>query len=398
VVIISMLQAKEKNNEFIKIRNNTEELLLTCARKNPDGSRKQKAAELIKEGIDWDLFCVSAMKAQAAVLIYNTLKGLAHYERIPGMIFDRLRSAYLYILPKAARQHMGSLDVLKIFYENDIPAIPLKGAVSSKRIYRDIESRGASADIDILIKWKDRERAHKALTGKGYSFSPPDEIGKWLWQETCSGPGPYIIDIIYDIWRRGINSEAIAGLWDGAGKTSDNGVVYYEFREEEFLIYMAQYLVTADNGYKCLKHVCDINEFLNLHSDKLNWDGIIDKAEKWRLKASLYTAIYLAKSLFNGRVPVSALNAVRPPFFKRILIKTFFNRKVMFRENIRRKIMDRFLRDIFFELIEARSMKEYASILNRVFFPPKEIMGNRNYISRIFQGFLKTFHMIRPAI
>ena len=65
----------------------------------------------------------------------------------------------------------------------------------------------------------------------------------------------------------------------------------------------------------------------------------------------------------------------------------------MLKENFRRRLMDKFLRDVFFEIIEAGSLEEYAAVFRRVFFPPKEIMGNRTYVPRFFKGFLRLLHI-----
>ena len=378
---------------------NTEELILVSARKDLNDKLIKKAERLIREGVDWERFCYLAIKSQAGVLVYNSLKVIALINCIPQDVFDKLRTAYSCVILSAAGQHKKATDLLKLLAIKDIAAIPLKGTFLSKRIYGDIESRGASVDIDIFIRWKDRSAAHTVLIENGYLFRPAEEFESWLWQENYIGPGHQIIDVIYDIWLRGFRREAVAGLWNGTIRTADSdGFTYSEFGDEELIIHMFQGLVTSDNGYKCLRYICDINEFLERHSRSLNWESVINKAKKWRLRGSVYTAISLAGDLFNSNVPSSVINDIRPSFFKRVFIKAFFNRKVMLRENFRRRLMDSFLSYIFFELIEAASFSEYRAIIKRVFFPPPEVLGIKDgdprplrlrYSTRILKGMFK---------
>ncbi|MCX5680008.1 MAG: nucleotidyltransferase family protein [Candidatus Omnitrophica bacterium] len=314
-----------------------------------------------------------------------------------------MKEAYFYSLGSAHCQHRESQDLLKLLSEKDIAVIPLKGTFLSKRIYGCIESRGTNIDVDIFIKWNDREKLHNVLTENGYVFSPSEETKDWLWQENCTSPGSQLIDVLYDIWLRGTCKEAIAGLWAGARRVTDgDGLKYYRFGQEELLIYMSQCLVTSDDGYKCLKYICDVNEFLNLHSRELDWESVIEKVKKWHLRRSLYTALSLAGNLYDNDLPPSVMNSTKPGLFKRIFIKTFFNRKVILKENFRRRFMDKFLSYTFFELIEASSAAEYWRVVKRTLLPPKEVMlSNKNYSSkplyaeyalRLFRSFSRLFY------
>lgn len=394
---------KKRRDPFLY---NAEELLLILAKKELKQKNIDEAIGIIREGLYWTRFYELTIKQGVAILIYNSLGKVGKDIQIPEFVKDKLREVYFSMLGSAARQHQESANLLKLLFRENIIVVPLKGTFLSRRIYGYIESRGASVDIDIFVKWDDREKLHKVLAENGYIFSPPGEIEEWLWQENCVSPKSQNIDILYDLRLRGTYKEAIVGLWDGVRRvTEGNGLEYYEFEQEEMLIYMSQCLITSDNGYKCLKYACDINEFLNLHSRDLDWDSVISKAKKWRLRSSLYTAVSLVNNLFNNNVPLSVINSTKPGFFKRIFIKAFFNRKVMLKENFRRRLMDKFLSYVFFELIEAGCAKEYWLVIKRVLFPPKEILlSNKSYslkpvfvgyTLRLFRGIFNLFSIMK---
>ena len=138
---------------------NTEELLLICARGDLNERLKRKAEDLIKESVRWERFTESAMGGGVTILVYNALKAIAPYARIPQFVFDRLRSGYLFIASKVHSQHKELMELLKLFTKKDIVVLPLKGTLLSERFYGDIAVRGLSVDFDLLIEEKSKERA-----------------------------------------------------------------------------------------------------------------------------------------------------------------------------------------------------------------------------------------------
>lgn len=385
-----LAKVKNRLKKGNPILYNAEELLLICARKDLNEELKNKAIDLIKEGVHWERFTESAMRGGVTVFIYYALRQIAPYARIPQFVLDRLRSGYSFIVPKGTCQHKELMEILKLFTKEGIPVLPLKGTLLSKRLYGDIAARSLQVDIDLLIKEKDKEKVAALLEGIGYSFNPGSEVRSRQWQYNFFKPKAVIIDLHWDITMMGRSYERIEGLWRGVRLVEEDGIGYYEFKEEELLLYLSAHLVNS-GCFGQLRYVCDINELLNRYKDALDWGSIIKKAKSWRLSSSLYTALKLSKDVFNSGVPLRGIKKLKPNILTLILIKIFANKKVILRNGIRRRFINGFLSYIFFELIEARSLKDYLAIFKRVFFPPKEAIGNRSYILRIFKGSLKLF-------
>jgi signal peptidase I len=367
---------------------NTEELLFICARKDLNERFRKKAIELIKEGLDWKWFCEYTVRGGVVVLVYNALQAIAPYVLIPQFVLDRLKSNYIFIVSKNICQYKELIGLLKLFAQKNISLVPLKGLPLSKRLYGDIVAHGLAIDFDFLIEEKNKEPARILLEEAGYSLSPDNEISQWRWQYLFWKPKAVMIDLHWDITIMGRSDERIKGLWKSTSLVEEDGIRYYEFKEEELLLYLSTHLASS-SCFRNLRRVCDINELLYRYKDTLDWEGIIGKAKSWRLANSLYATLKLSKVLFNSDIPLRVLERLRPNFLTLLLIKIFVNKKVILRNGIRKRLIGSFLSYIFFELIEAQSPKEYFSIFKRVFFPPKEVRGNRSCISRIFKGLLK---------
>jgi hypothetical protein len=379
--------------------SNTEKLLLICARKDLGEELKKKAQDLIKEGIDWERFSEFTMRGGVTILVYNALMTIASRGRISQRALDRLRSAYLFIMSKVNFQYKESIEILRLFAKNDIPVIPLKGTLLSKQLYSDITARGLSVDFDLLIEEKNRARTISLLQELGYSFNPDDEIKQWQWKHVFLKSKAMAVDLRWDITMMGRSKERIEGLWKGTRRVfADEDVSYYEFKEEELLLYLSIHLVHSDS-FMQLRYVCDINELLCKYEGLLNWNSIVKMAKRWKVSNSLYAALQLSKNLFGSDIPLKVLQKLKPGFLKLILIKTFAHKKVILRDCLRKRLMNIFLGYIFFELIEARSLSEYIAIAKMVLFPPKEVLLDAKndgpkplfikYPIRLFKGVFK---------
>jgi len=381
-------------NRFKKgdpISYNTDEFILICACNNLNEELKKKAVTLIEEGIDWEGFVTSAMRGGVTVLVYNALKIITTRAHIPQLALDRLKIGYLYIVSKTASQYIETIELLKLFAAEKIPVIPLKGPFLSKMVYKDIAARSVSIDIDLLIEEKNKERAWALLEKSGYFTCPISEVSRRESQHVFSKPNAMMINIHWDITMAVRSKERIEGLWKGVRSAEEGGASYYEFREEELLLYLCSHMVNSD-ALRHLRYVCDINGLICRYGRNISWDRLIEKAKEWKLSSSLYTALIMSKKLLDCPIPNEIFKKSRPIFTKRIFIGLFTSKKFILRDGMRKRFMDTFLSVVFFEVIEARSLKEYAAIFNRVFFPPKEILKDRSYVSRIFSGLLKFFH------
>ncbi|MBN3038780.1 MAG: nucleotidyltransferase family protein [Candidatus Omnitrophica bacterium] len=374
---------------------NTEQLLLLSIKK--DFTEKEKAIEIIKEGVRWQRLLDMAINGQVAVLLYRFLSRIYRDVHVPRFVLDRLRSAYFSIISNATLQQEQLKVILRLLAAHDIRAIPLKGIFLSRRLYGDTASRGVSVDFDLLIDEKNKFKASVFLEAVGYSRDLHREIPRWSWQYTLTKPGETMVDLQWDITMMLRTQARIAWLWRSARFVSDEtNVPYYEFSEEELLLYLCAHMANS-NTLGQLRYICDIERLLGKYAGIISWPSVIDKAKKWRLVSSLYMAIRLEKNLLDSPTAAKVLGMIKMPFAKKILINAFCNKKVFMRRGLRKRFMYAFLRYIFFELIEARSLGEHARIFVRVFFPPKEVLAGRNYFLRIILGPWKLVKKIRAG-
>lgn len=385
IVEWKLLFSKVKNR--LKTGNpilyNTDSLILICSQKRLSEESKDEAKELIRKGINWQYFCEEVMKNGVTVLVYDSLSRLKPNSYIPGFLFDKLRAGYLYIVSKTVFQHKELIGLLGFFGEKQIPVIPLKGVLLSERLYRDIASRGLSADLDLMIKEEDREKAKITLEEAGYTLNLCADRQR-QWQYNFTKRGSTIIDLQGDITANLNAKDRKDDLFKAVRLVERGGFKYYELKEEELLLFLSVHLVSS-SCFRELRYICDINELLRNYKDTLDWESIIEKAKLRKISSSAYAALRLSREFFNSDVPLNVLSRLKPQIPSLLLLKIFANKKVFFRNCLRKRLIDNCLCYIFFELIEAQSLKEYITFFKGALLPPKEEIGNRSYILRFFK-------------
>jgi hypothetical protein len=317
---------------------------------------------------------------------------------ISEQVIDKLRAISNFIILKSVFQERELVKILELFTAQDIPVIPLKGIALAKRLYGDIAARGLSGDFDFLIKEIDKGKVFSLLKNINYKLMVDMEVERYKCQYLFAKFDETVIDLHLDITLTSRSPERITGFWQGARMVTDGRVNYYEFKEEELLLYLCTHLVCSDccRSLRCLS---DISQLLYNHHLVINWDSIIKKAKQWRLSSSLYVALSMCRKLFNSPILNEILNKIKPPLVKRAFIGIFTNKKFILQNCKRKEIMSSYLGFVFFELVEAKTFFEYFSIIfRRILFPPKDVLlSNKNYKLRpVFVGY--TLRLFRGLV
>jgi hypothetical protein len=124
-------------------------LVLSCLRVKPTEKEVQQIDELSRTQIDWPNFLRWVDRHRVAPLVYQNLRRYGG-SRVQDSAMSALRSRF----ESNARRGLGNtvevVGLSKLFQENGVASIPLKGSVLALQIYGDLALRHAG-DIDILV-------------------------------------------------------------------------------------------------------------------------------------------------------------------------------------------------------------------------------------------------------
>lgn len=145
------------------------ELLLCCARTQPSPEIGQQIQTLAQQSLDWSYLLQTAARHKVLPLLYQNLKTLCP-EAVPKPVLSELRNFFHTNAAHNLFLAQERLKILKLFQDNDIPAIPFKGPVLAASVYGNLALR-QFGDLDILVNPKDTIKARELLITQDYKLN-----------------------------------------------------------------------------------------------------------------------------------------------------------------------------------------------------------------------------------
>jgi hypothetical protein len=261
----------------------------------------QKHKVSLCRDIDWEFFLELAIHHRVFPLLSYKIKNLDE-ETIPDFVIRFLTQQYKNNTFQMLHLSAEMERVSKLFSENKIRTLFLKGPVLAQKLYGDISLR-TSGDLDFLIPIQHLEQAEKILVDIGYVKDDYIEtvLNDWRWRHhhvtyihPDNGmkleihwrlhPGPGKEPSFHELWKRKNKS------------TLTSFPVYFLGREDLFL-----YLVShgARHGWSRLRWLVDIQQIMK---QRLDWEKLYTLFKTYHNPNVAGQAIILASQLLNTKV------------------------------------------------------------------------------------------------
>jgi hypothetical protein len=195
--------------------------------------------------------------------------------------------------------------------------MPLKGPVLAELLYRDPTIRPC-CDLDLLIRREDLERADALLRELGYrrladahSFRFDAAYDHATLYEAPTGVR---VDLHWSLlsepryaWDEGEGQ----AVWDRAQSISVAGQEALALCPEDLLLYLSAHLAVHHAIAGLLWHY-DLFLLVERWRDTLDWDTVLVRAGRWRVRRAVYFALRAVESLFETGVPGRVLRELAP--------------------------------------------------------------------------------------
>lgn len=247
--------------------------------------------------IDWDCFIKTASEHHISNTLYYAIEKLNI--KPPQAVCNFLFQEHTKALLRDATQQAEAEQIIKVFSENGLRCLPMKG-YCLKKYYPSSDMRYMS-DLDIFIDLNNAEKAKGILENLGYTF---DFCGK-VHDNYIKKPimhievHKYLMDD--DMYNIAQYYNSTDGFMRG-NKLSDS-TLEYTLSDEEFYIYMishcAKHYLTFGTG---IISVMDIFIFLSKKGKCLNHEYIKSELKKLKLSKLNEKLVALANMWFgNGK-------------------------------------------------------------------------------------------------
>ena len=364
----------QKRPRFFGSSNRPREtaLLLYCAQTRLDRHTTEKINLLVQRKIDWEYLINTALNHRVMPLLFRSLSRVCTGQ-VPGDCLDALRGHYLQNTGSNLARTSRLLELLALFNDHQILAIPFKGPVLAASAYGDLSLRQFS-DLDILIHRDHAPDTYQLLLSQGYRPEVPMDVAQinrftqteyslalfkrehhmaveLHWEITGRYTG-YSFDL--DHFKGRFNSVTILGQ------------KIRQFPAEDMLVYLC--IHGSKDGWISLDSICCVNELIRSRPD-MDWERAEHFAGKIHCGRIFGLGLFLAHRLLNADFPGRILRKIKSdPAINKLaspVMASLFIRP----KNLNNPINANF--SMFHLAVRDRSADKLRHILKLVFLPSK---------------------------
>jgi hypothetical protein len=232
--------------------------------------------------------------------------------QVPAGVAARLGGRFRLGLARHVVMGRDLAALLRALEAARIPVVPLKGAVLGETLYPHPALR-AMSDIDVLVRFEDRLGVDAVLRGLGYR--PGVDAHSWEFDleydaaTFYDGPGGGRVDVhwrlLNDPRYRWDDAEAEA-VWTRAVPVTLAGVRSLTLAAEDLVLSLAAHLA-IHHGLTGLRWYWDLALLLDGGRARIDWDVVVTRAERWRVRRALFFVLTRLGELFALPADVDAV-------------------------------------------------------------------------------------------
>jgi hypothetical protein len=285
-----------------------DELIHQCARTYPGESRVQ---QILQQEIDWTYIIDSTVRNRVVALVFQHLK-----PHLPEAHTQRVQSYLQFSMQHNLLLTAQLIQILDAFRRRDIAILPFKGPVLATLVYQNLTLREFS-DVDVLIHRADLQQAKDALQSLG--FVPEVELQGRVEERYIEDKHHYLFQhadhmtLIELHWSLADSQFSLLkneqSFWENARVVDFQNTQILTPSDEDMLIYL------CNHGYRHewerLSWIVDVAWMLDTRKC-IDWDYVIDHAERLRSRQKLALGLHLARTLASSELPAEVLDLFPP--------------------------------------------------------------------------------------
>lgn len=282
-------------------------MLLGCARSKMQPVAARRVAQALKEKIDWDHVIEQAFYHGTGALLFWNLSRLGA-EWIPKATFAQLETAYNAIARRNLSLTGELLQLLTLFRNHGIRALPIKGPALAAAAYGNVSLR-IFGDLDILMPREDILKAKDLLRQQGYQpqlhLTASEEI-EYLRShhdyKFVRAAGGIVVELQWGItqWSFAFPFD-FDEIWERRVIGSLAGASVYNLSSENLLLILCVH--GTKHRWERLKWICDIAELVDVDRDKIDWPRLLERARAQGGERMLLLGLSLAQDLLGASLP-----------------------------------------------------------------------------------------------
>jgi hypothetical protein len=286
-----------------------DELLVLLARSNLDALNRERAFQILAQGVDLDLLFAQAYLHGVMPLIYTNLQALNH-PLTKTALWQQYKGDYLTSTIRNMELTAELMAILRLLLDAGINVVPLKGPVLAERLYGDISLRMFS-DLDILVPKNQFVEAIHVLVNRGYVYrnhlQPTVPDGKHDCQLVRNDR--MYVELHWTLEPPDFSTIKNTQLfWQTTHSISwaDQRVLWPT--DEELLLFLCRH--GSRHHWGSLKWLCDVAELLS-HCEDFDWQYVLRRVERTRTRRLVFLGLHLANRLLDTTFPANVWGEIK---------------------------------------------------------------------------------------
>jgi hypothetical protein len=268
---------------------------------------------LLRKDIDWPYLIRSAMEHGLIPLLFKNLKE-TYPDAVPGGILHQIRNYFLINARHNLLLNEELLQLLRLFENHDVFAIPYKGPTLAASAYGDVTLR-QFYDLDILIRQEDLKKAKDVIMPLGYQprINLMDaDITHYIESRNelsfMRQDGRVAVELQWEITPHYLNFPVPSRyLWQSFERSTRKYSGFKMLPADVELLVMCVH-GTKDQWTRLL-WVCDVAELIRKNDD-LDWNRVISFSTTSGSQRMLFLGLLLAKDLLDTSIPEEVMKTV----------------------------------------------------------------------------------------
>lgn len=291
------------------------EFLILASQSSVKEFNQSSIIALLKRRLNWELIWQLSCYHRISALVYQSLIQIINKtDVIPQEILERFKNYYYQSLLRSLKQWQVFSKIKERFAQNNIECLPLKGIILGTLLYENPALRPMLADIDILVKKNDFDRACLSLEDMGFcAIKKEDHVTAYRKEGT-------VVELHHNILPDWASRLDINLFWQNAvyKLVAESNIRVLSW-EDMFLALSLQLRHEWHSFF--LTRVLDLHELATSKKNEMDWDYITNCAQRCHLAGTVYFATFMCQKIFNSVFPKN--------FSKRLIIS-----------KLRRRILD----------------------------------------------------------
>jgi hypothetical protein len=304
--------------------------------------------------------------------VYHNLKDFQSRGEVPDEVLDPLKRGYYQTASSNLLKLNAATKIFKALQQEDILAIPLKGIALVETLYKNPAIRPMT-DIDLLVKTDDFQRIKDVLESIGYrltdsyrgSYNFADEKNRVLLDLHSKF-------LRYEILFRIDDAEIYKRL---CNINFNDQVLIRVLCPEHQLVHIALHLAPGLYSDLNIINLLDLYLMLSNREHSIDWEYLVDFAERSGISSYMYAPLMLCSELFNVSIPQFVLPSLgcRLSPGKNSYIQNHYLTSILNGSGNGSKI-------VFERLVWAEGVPARLKLIRMALFPDRREMADRYHI------------------